>query len=285
MRHFSSGASMCMWAFAVLQLGGCAEIPGFEGLEANASLAGAPSAPAEPRPSDNILRLAADLEARGSLATALPLYERAAASPDAGVPVHVKLGDVYAKLGRNGEATTAYRAALAKDPDHGPAMLGLGGVLVRTGQVEEGMGLLAKSAPMVNSARAYDRLGVAHIMLGQPREALASFEQAHSLDARDPDIATNLTLAAALSGQKEKAVALAQTTLGIEGVQAYHRRNLILAMAISDKEEDAKRAASSGIGADELDALIKQGRDIRKIASPKARALALGTVRSAAATN
>ena len=280
-----NGVGVCIGAFAVLQLAACAEIPGSEGVTASASLAGAPGAKAEARPADNMLRLAGDVEARGSLATALPLYERAAAAPDAPASVHAKLGDVYAKLGRNGEAATAYRAALAKDPDNGAAMLGLGGVLVRSGQIEDGMALLAKAAPVVNSARAYDRLGVAHILLGQPREALASFEQAHALDPRDLDTATNLALAAALSGHKDKAVALAQATARAEGVQDYHRRNLILAMAISDKEEDAKRAGSSGIGADDMDALIKQGRDIRNISSPKARALALGTVRSAAAIN
>ena len=285
MEHSWSGVAICICAFAVLQLAGCAEIPGSEGVQTSASLTGTPGARAEAQPADNVLRLAGDVEARGSLATALPLYERAAAAPNAAAPVHVKLGDIYAKLGRHDDAVAAYRAALAKDPDSAAAMLGLGGVLIRSGKTEDGMVFLAKAAPVVNSAGAYDRLGVAHILLGQPREALASFEQAHSLDPRDLDISTNLALAAALSGHKDKAVTLAQATARAEGVQDYQRRNLILAMAISDKEEDAKRAASSGIGADDVDALIKQGRDIRQISSPKARALALGTVRSAAATN
>jgi tetratricopeptide (TPR) repeat protein len=285
MVHSSNGAAICIWAFAALQLAGCAEVPGSDGVQVNAPLAGTPSAQADARPADNLLKLASDVEARGSIVTALPLYERAAATPDSGAAVHVKLGDIYTKLGRNGEAVASYRTALAKAPDNGAAMLGLGGALVRAGQAEEGVALLAKAAPIVNSARAYDRLGVAHIVLGHPREAVASFEQAHALDPGDLDTTTNLALAAALSGQKDKAVALAQATLRTEGIQDYHRRNLILAMAISDKEEDAKRAASSGVGAGEIETLINQGRDIRKIASPKARALALGTVRSASVTN
>lgn len=287
MGHFRNGAAICIGAFALLQLTGCAEVPGSEALQANAALAGAPGTQAEAKPTDNLLRLAGDVEARGSLATALPLYERAAAAPDAGAPVHVKLGDAYAKLGRSEDAATAYRDGLAKDPDNGDAMLGLGGVLVRSGKAEEGMTWLAKAAPLVNSARAYDRLGVAHIALGQLREALASFEQAHTLDPRDLDIASNLALAAALSGHKDEAVALAKATLGSEGVQDYQRRNLVLAMCISGQEEDAKHAAPNGpgISAEEMDALLKQARGIRQMSSPKARALALVTARSAAATN
>lgn len=285
MGYSLNGATTGIWLVTVLALAGCAEFLPTEELQANASLSNPPPVgQAETKsPGDNMLRLAGEVEARGSLATALPLYERAAAMPTADASAHVKLGDVYAKLGRQDEAATAYRAALAKQPDNGLALLGLGGVLVRTGQAEQGMALLARAAPLVNSARAYDRLGVSHIMLGQPREALASFEQAHSLDAGDLDIATNLALAAALSGQDEKVATLARDTLKNVGLQDYHRRNFILALGISGHEDDARSAASPSIGAGDIDALIKQGRGIRRIAGPKARALALAGVRSAAA--
>ena len=282
------GAATGIRLVAVLALAGCAELPASESLQANASLAGEPSAQTGAKPARNdMLRLAGDVEARGSLATALPLYERAAAMPNADASAHVKLGDIYVKLGRHDNAAAAYRAALAKQADNGPALLGLGGLLVRAGKAEEGMTMLARAAPIVNSARAYDRLGVAHIALGQPPEALASFQQAHSLDPRDLDITSNLALAAALSGHKDEAVSLAKATLHAEGVQDYQRRNLILAMCISGHEADAKRAVSNGlaIGADEMDALIKQARDIRQISSPQGRALALASGRTAAATN
>ena len=285
-----NGATTGICLVAILALAACAELP-TDALQANASLAGAPGDQGQNQgqgegksPGNNLLKLAGDVEARGSLATALPLYERAAAAPNADPSVHVKLGDVYGKLGRHDDAVAAYRAALAKHPDNGPALLGLGGTLVRMGQAEAGMAMLAKAAPLVNSARAYDRLGVSHIMLGQPREALASFEQARSLDPKDLDIATNLALAAALSGQDEKVVILARETLTIEGLQDYHRRNFILALSISGHEDDAKGAASPAIGAGDTDALIKQGRGIRRISGPKARALALAGVRSVAAS-
>lgn len=290
MRYSWNGAARGILLVAVLALAACAELPASESLNGNASLAGTPDdgqKTARPAGENDTLRLARDVEARGSIATALPLYERAAALPNADVSVQVKLGDTYAKLGRHDDAATVYRAALAKQPENGPALLGLGGILVRAGKAEEGMAMLAKAAPLVNSARAYDRLGIAHIALGQPREALASFEQAHSLDGADLDITSNLTLAAALSGHKDKAVSLAKTTLENAGVQDYQRRNLLLAMCIVGAEDDAKRATTNGPGGGvgDMDALIKQGRDIRQISTPKGRALALANARSAAVTN
>ena len=280
-----NGTLGCLWLVAAASLAGCAELPNAEQLSANGGKANTLAAQPATSSADNMLRLAGDVEARGSLATALPLYERAAAMPGADASAQVKLGDVYIKLGREDQAAAAYRAALDKQPDNGAALLALGGILVRAGKAEDGMTMLAKAAPLVNSATAYDRLGVAHIALGQPREALASFEQAHSIDPRDLDIATNLALAAALSGQKDKAVALAQATLAAQGVQAYQRRNLILAMGISGREEDARRAAAKGPVVQDVDALMKQAREVRQISSPKGRALALGTMRSATAAD
>jgi Tfp pilus assembly protein PilF len=278
-----NGAAICIGAFAVLHLAGCAEVLDAEGAQGDAQLAAATT---EAKPANNMLRLAADVEARGSLATALPLYENAASMPNADPSAQTRLAETYVTLGRFDEGAAAYRAAIAKQPDNGAAMLGLGGLLLRLGKAEEGVIMLSKAAPLVNSARAYDRLGVAHIAMGQPREALASFTQARSLDPQDLDIASNLTLATALVGQKDDAVKLAKETLAKNGVQDYQRRNLMLAMCIAGQEDEAKRAASSRLGESDVDALIKHAREIRQMPTPKARALALATARpSSAATN
>jgi Flp pilus assembly protein TadD len=232
-------------------------------------------------PTDNLLRLGADIEARGSPATALPLYQRAAAEPSAGAPVHTRLANTYAKLGQDSEAIAAYRKALALDANYGPALLGLGGVLIRSKQAEDGLATLAKAAQLVNSPAAYNSLGVAHMMLGQPREALASLEQAHAMAGDDPDIASNLALAAALSGQRDRAIDLARRTMSAPGVQHYHRRNLILVMGIVGAPKDARKAVGGSLPPEEVEKLLAQAEGIGKISSPKRRALALGTVSSA----
>ena len=264
---------------AMIATGGCAETSSVE-VQTGASLTAQPVVAARPvaDPTSNLLRLAGDIEARGSLETALPLYERAAAEPDASVAVQTRLADAYAKLGRYPEAEKAYRAALAKQADYGPALLGLGGVLVRTGRGEDGVAMLAKAAPLVNQATAYDRLGIAHMSLGQPREALACFEQAHAMAPKDIDIATNLALAAALAGQYDKAAALANEIAGAEKLRDYHRRNLILVLGIAGHPDEAKRAAGDVIDEAGVAQLLKQAQALRKTPSSKSRALALGTV-------
>ncbi len=237
--------------------------------------------PVSARPADsttNLLRLAGDIEARGSVETAVPLYERAAAASPADAVAHTRLGDAYARLGRYQEAESAYRAGLAREPEYGPALLGLGGVLVRSGKREDGLAMLAKAAPLVNQATAYDRLGVAHMALGQPREALASFEQAHAMAPKDIDITTNLALAAVLTRQYEKATSLAKEIAASDKLKEYHRRNLVLVLAVAGHSDEAKRAAADVIDPDSVAQLLKKARSLRSIESSKARALALGTV-------
>jgi tetratricopeptide (TPR) repeat protein len=262
---------------------GCESLPAGEALNSDgstASVAGQPGSGTTQAPSnasDNLLRIAAQIEARGSVETALPLYERAAQSPNADAQILTRLGDAYTKLNRYPDAERSYRAALAKRADYGLALLGLGGVLIRTNRSEEGLATLVRAAPLVNKALAYDRLGVAHMAMGQPREALASFEQAHSMDGADIDITTNLALAAALSSQYDKAAGLAKQVTGSPEVKDYHRRNLVLILAISKREDDA-RIAGTHLDPATIEQLLAQGRDLRAISSPKARALALGTV-------
>ncbi len=270
--------------------GGCAEAPNSTATQADAVAAADPGTPGVAQggpaqsPSSNLLRLGSDIEAKGSVATALPIYEHAAAEPSAGPEVFVALGDAYAKLNRDHEAADAYRKALTKDANNAQALLGLGSIMIRSSQVETGLDMIAKAAPLVNTAEAYDRLGVAHIMAGQPREALASFEQAYSMNRTDPDIATNVALAAALLGQHSRAVSLAEHTLTYAGIKPYHRRNLILALAISGKPNDAKAAAAGTLDERDVDELLKRADAIRQLANPKDRAFALGMIKLAAAS-
>ena len=262
---------------ATLAASGCADFEASSELQSNASLAAQPEAQRKPSPTSNLVRLASEIEAKGSPETALALYEQAASGPQADASIHTRLGDAYTRLNRYPEAETAYRAALAKTADYGPALLGLGGVLIRAGRGEEGLAVLVKAAPLVNEASGYDRLGVAHMAVLQPREALASFEQAHAMAPDDIDIATNLTLAAALSGYYEKATDLAKKLATSDKLKDYHRRNLVLVFGITGKPEEVKVAAADALDPGNVAQLIEQGRALRKLSSPKARARALAS--------
>lgn len=285
----SLGLTMALGGF---MLAGCVSLPqsgDLTGSAPSASLTSGLNTGGQARPegdtggAEGILRLAADIEGRGEQSTALTFYERAAAASNRDPGIHMKVGDAFLRLGYPENAANAYRVVLAKAPDDGRALIGLGSALVRNGDVEGGLAYLAKAAPVVNTASAYDRLGLAHIMVGQPREALASFEQAHSMDARDIDISTNLALAAALAGQHDKAITLMRAVARRSDAQEQHKRNLILVMGIAGRGAEAK-ASVTDVPPELVQSLLEQAASIRGMSSAKARALALGSAASSTTT-
>jgi Flp pilus assembly protein TadD len=294
MRIFTGVTPGLTMTVAVLLLAGCESIPqggdligsGGSTSVAGASLANAPSgqpqvrADQDPARAEGMLRLAADMEGRGEKGTALPFYERAATASNGDPGIHMKVGDAFLRLGYPVNAANAYRVVLEKEPENGRALLGVGSALARNGEVEQGLSYLAKAAPLVNTASAYDRLGLAHVMIGQPREALASFQQAHSMDEKDIDIATNLALAAALAGQHDKAVTLMKKVASRPDAGPQHKRNLVLVMGMAGKGAEAK-ATVTEVSPEVVQSLLAQASTIRGMSSAKAKALALGSASTA----
>jgi Flp pilus assembly protein TadD len=289
MRIFTGFSLGLILAIGGLPLAGCESLPKTADLSGTApgtSLVGAPPPGPQAKPEDDpgrsegMLRLAADIEGRGEKGTALTFYERAAAASNGDPGIHLKVGDAFLRMGYPVNAANAYRVVLEKAPGNGRAMLGLGSALARGGDVEGGLAYLAKAAPAVNTAAAYDRLGLAHIMIGQPREALASFEQAYAMDKGDIDIATNLALAAALAGQHDRAIELMKSVARRPNAGPQHKRNLVLVMGIGGKGTEAK-ASVTDLPPDLVQSLLAQASSIRGMSSAKARALALGSASTA----
>lgn len=139
------------------------------------------------KPGEHLLQIASDVEARGDKESALQFYERAATMSEDPI-TRVKLGDAYMRAGRPEEAASAYRAALAQAPEDGQALMGAGGALMQAGKIQESYEALAKAAPIVKTGLAYNRVGVALVMLGRIPEAQTAFEEAHELDKVDADI-------------------------------------------------------------------------------------------------
>jgi tetratricopeptide (TPR) repeat protein len=233
--------------------------------------------------SNNILKLARDIDARGEPGTALPLYERATKEQNAGADAFVALGEVYNKLGRHNDAAIAFRRALDRDPQNVAAFFGLGSTFLRMGQVRKGREILERVAQKVNSPRVYDRLGVAYMMSGKPAKAYEFFERAYAKRKRDPDIGTNMALAAALMGHNDRAAKIARDLLIYAKIQDYHRRNLVLALAIAGKSDEAKEIVGNAIAASALRDLIRRAKKIRTLSTPKERAVAMGMVKLSAA--
>lgn len=226
-------------------------------------------------PGQHLLQIASDVEARGDKDSALQFYERAAMMSDDPL-VRTKLGDAYLRAGRPDDAMSAYNAVLEKSPEDGHALMGMGGALLQAGKLQEAYQALAKAAPLVNTAIAYNRLGVVQVMLGRVSDALASFEQAHELDAGDADISTNVALAAVLSGNHDRAIGVMRELVDANPAKPQYKRNLVLVMAIAGKGKDAQETVK-GIGAPEMKALLARAEKIRSQPTPKARAEALST--------
>ncbi len=252
-------------------LAGCATLPEFTAAKDSAQ----PGADK----SEELVQFARDIEANGGAETALALYREAVTLSGRTPAAYVHLGDAYLRANRLAGAAEAYRAALAGDPDDADALLGLGTTLARQGALQKGLAALAKAAPRVNTGVAYNRFGVAQTMAGQFSEAQATFEKGRSVAPDDLDIATNLALAAALAGRSEKAAALTGEIAQSPAVQPAHRRNLVIVLGIIGRDAaDARTVAPPELSQGEFEALFGRAASIRRIADPKARARALGTM-------
>jgi Flp pilus assembly protein TadD len=229
-------------------------------------------------PGEGLLRLAADVEAHGQDAAALSLYQRAVTASGETPRAYVQLGDASLRAGQIGPAISAYRAALSKAPDDGQALLGLGSALVRQGNPEEGLAALARAAPIVRTAAAYGRLGVAQTLVGQLPEAQASFESAMALAPDDLDLRTNWALAAALDGKDDAAVEKMREVVRSPGAELRHQRDFIVLLGILGRVEEARTVALSGISPRDLRNLLQRAASIRAMATVKERAKALGTI-------
>jgi Flp pilus assembly protein TadD len=228
--------------------------------------------------SDRLIKLAADIEARGENDTAIALYQRATAMPDAKPIAFVKAGEAYMRAGYPAEAAQAYRSALSKAPNDGQAMLGLGSAMMETGDVDAGIRALAQAAPIVNTSKAYNRLGVAQTFAGQVDEAQATFGQALKLEPGDLDIETNMALAAALGGNSAVAVPLIQKIAAAPNAQLHHKRNVVVVYGLLGQADQIKAAPPTGLSSKEISTLLARARSIRAKGSMQARAKALGSI-------
>jgi Flp pilus assembly protein TadD len=227
---------------------------------------------------EGLLRLAADMESHGQKDVALSVYKRAVTVSGETSNAYVQFGDACQRAGKLDEAVGAYREALGKSPDDATALLGIGTVLVRQGKPEEALDPLVKAAPTVNTAAAYDRLGVAQTLVGAFPEAEASFDKAATLAPDDLDIRTNGALAAALAGHDDTAVATMRDVVKSQAAELRHQRDFIIVLGLIGRGAEAPGAVSSRVSRNELRRLLARAGSIRAMASPKARAQALGTI-------
>lgn len=122
--------------------------------------------------------------------------------------------DLYARQGYEWEmnnqlpmAVTNYRAALAEQPDHYPAMVGLGRTLLRQGQVEEALTILNNIPTGIPERKAADAL-IATAQFQQHAAGHTEAELRASLTANPTDVASRYALASLLASEQRYIEAL-----------------------------------------------------------------------------
>jgi Flp pilus assembly protein TadD len=228
--------------------------------------------------SERLIKLADEIDARGESSTAIALYQRATTMPDAKPIAFVKAGEAYMRAGYPTEAVKAYRAALAKSPNDGRAMLGLGSAMIEAGDIDAGIRALSQAVPVVNTSSAYNRLGVAQTFAGQVDAAQTTFAQALRLEPGDLDIQTNMALAAALEGNSATAIPLVQRVAASPNAQLHHKRNIVVVYGLVGQADQVKAAPPIGLTTKEINTLLARARSIRAKGSAQARAKALGSI-------
>ena len=126
------------------------------------------------------------------------------------ITAYYALAEGLRRQQRHEEAVEAFRHALEIDPDHAPALAGIGYALLRVERFEEALASLARSVSLQpESADAADRhvaMGHANRELGRTEEAASQYERALGIDPRN---AVALDAFAVLRfGQKRYAEAL-----------------------------------------------------------------------------
>jgi tetratricopeptide (TPR) repeat protein len=224
---------------------------------------------------DRLMRLAAEVDRRGDPSSAVALYERAAVLSNDSPEVLAQLGEARLASGDAGGAARAFRGILGHRPGDPRALLGLGTALLQTGEVSRASDTLARAAPLIGTATAYNRLGTAALLAGRSEEGLAALRRAHGLAPENLDISANLALAQALGGQDADALDTIGRVVHSPLARPSHLRQQLLILTLAGQEQRVATALPDMNAAERM-SLIGKARAIKVLQDPADRARALG---------
>ena len=151
----------------------------------------------------------------------------AAASPDEAREPTLDEARALHEAGAHDRAEPAYRAALARAPNHAEALRLLGLLLHQTGRGEEALALAQRAARVrPNDAAVQDLLGVVLKGLGRLDEAIAAFTRAVELQPAAFGPRYNLGNALHAAGRDEDAIACYRRAVRADPAQAWGWNNL-----------------------------------------------------------
>ncbi len=143
---------------------------------------------------------------KGDLPRARALLQRALDGDDSRADFHCNFANLLNAEGQPEAAVSAYRQALARKPDHGPALTNLGAVLAVLGRETEAEAAFRQAAAVnPNNLRARIGLGEAWRRQGLFAQAIEAHRAAVVLSPRDPNAHYTLGLALEAGGQLDEA--------------------------------------------------------------------------------
>ena len=226
---------------------------------------------------NTLLRLAESTKATGNAQAAIPLYRRAhKISPEDVRPLR-ELGVTFNELGAYGQAAETWKQALALSPSDPDLHRGYGFTLTGLHQPHLALARFRKALAHGPDAAAYNGMGVAQDMLGEPDDAQASYEAALAMDPDSLAIANNFGLSLALSGRYERAIELLEDVVKSPDATAQHRQNLALAFGLAGRVEDAARVGRMDLNEAAVRSNLAYYATLRAIDSHATRVSSVGT--------
>lgn len=191
----------------------------------------------------NLARLSAE---RGDFGAATAHYEAAASLPNRyppgsrgrlhGAEPHAQYARFLAAQGTIEPAIDQYREALAFDPGHEAARVGLGDLLAGAGRLEEArLQYLEALRTNPNSVPALNNLGSLLAANGALDEAIAHWNHVLRVDPDSPEAHNNLGSALVLRGNIEEAIRYFQRAIELRPEFAMARSNLADALGKQGK--------------------------------------------------
>ena len=195
----------------------------------------------------SLMSLAETTASAGDAAAAVPLYRRAhVLSPEDPAPL-IGLGETLNSLGAYIEANDAWTKALALAPSDPDALSGFGITLTGLNQPHLALSRFQSAIALRPSARAYNGLGVAYDMLGEPENAQSSYRTGLGIDPAHIGLTSNYGLSFALSGRYSEAIAMLERAATMPGATVRHRQNLALAYGLAGEMEKAAQMARADL--------------------------------------
>ena len=222
----------------------------------------------------SLVRMGDEMRNAGDPGSAAGFYQGAAErDPSDPVPL-IRMGDLRRAVGEEGLAEASYRAALAVDSRNAAASAGLAASLLAQGRGAEALGLLEPVARNSSDPKLLRNYGVALDMAGRQADAQAAYRRGLAAAPADAALHSNLALSLAVSGDTDGALRAIQMAGAGRPAQA---ANAVLLLAMAGRDTEA-RVRGAGMAPDELEALVAQGRQAARAATPGERAAALGVV-------